>query len=623
MNWRADLGTDLSGAWHDCRLRWRPLLAAGVACRIATAVLLPAAFAGLMRLALAGSGQAVLTDLDLLYFVQSPVGLLGLLILGAATVAVVAIEIGVLLTILCQPPAVASVADALDGTLARGSRFFRVAMRLVVATLVWMAPAALLAAATYTALLSEFDINYYLAERPPAFWAAAAIAVAIGGYVAIVGLKLATDWFLALPITLLEEMEPRQVRSLSQQRTVEDRWLLRGWITLWAASTVLLSSTATLAVGLVAKLIAPLWPHSLTATAAGVGLGLIALLAVSLAVNLVSSIAFAAMLRRLYLRFGGVEPDSALRHQQHAERRVPWLTTSRVAVGGALVTLAAATLGFVAIGGVSLEDDVLVIGHRGSPRSAPGNTLASIHAAIDDGADWVEIDVQETADGEVVVFHDSDFMKAAGIDLKTWDATRDRLDSIDLGSRFGPEFAGEGVPTFAAVLEACHDRVGVVVELKYYGHDVALEERVIEIVEQAGMIDQTKFMSLHRPGVEKFRSLRPKWETGVLLSVAVGGTKRLDADFLAINAKFASRKLLRASHRDGRAVYAWTVNDPVAMSALISRGVDGLITDLPADAKRVLAERATMTPVARLLIDLADRFPALARSPARPNPIEP
>ena len=56
--------------------------------------------------------------------------------------------------------------------------------------------------------------------------------------------------------------------------------------------------------------------------------------------------------------------------------------------------------------------------------------MAAIRAAIDANADWVEIDVQETADGEVVVFHDSDFMKVAGVDLKIWDATSEDLGDI-------------------------------------------------------------------------------------------------------------------------------------------------------------------------------------------------
>ena len=80
------------------------------------------------------------------------------------------------------------------------------------------------------------------------------------------------------------------------------------------------------------------------------------------------------------------------------------------------------------------------------------------------GADWVEIDVQETADGEVIVIHDSDFMKLAGVDLKVWDATFEQARTIDIGGWFDPEFAGERVPTLREVLETARGRSHVVIE---------------------------------------------------------------------------------------------------------------------------------------------------------------
>ena len=72
----------------------------------------------------------------------------------------------------------------------------------------------------------------------------------------------------------------------------------------------------------------------------------------------------------------------------------------------------------------------MVIAHRGAAGKAPENTMASIRQAIEDGTDWIEIDVQETADGKVVVIHDSDFMKLAGVNMKVWDGTLHELKAI-------------------------------------------------------------------------------------------------------------------------------------------------------------------------------------------------
>ena len=79
--------------------------------------------------------------------------------------------------------------------------------------------------------------------------------------------------------------------------------------------------------------------------------------------------------------------------------------------------------------------------------------MASVRRAIADGADWVEIDVQESRDGQVVVFHDSDFMKLSGNPLKIWDGDLLAIQQQDIGSWFAPEFAAERVPTLAQVLE--------------------------------------------------------------------------------------------------------------------------------------------------------------------------
>lgn len=268
------------------------------------------------------------------------------------------------------------------------------------------------------------------------------------------------------------------------------------------------------------------------------------------------------------------------------------------------VVLAAAS-GVAAIHSVRLDDDVEIMAHRGSSREAPENTMAAFRKAIEAGADWIELDVQETADGEVVVFHDSDFMKLSGRKLKIWDATMDDLKEIDIGSWYSPDFKEERVPTLAEVLDECKGKIKVNIELKYYGHDQQLEQRIVEIVESRGMASDVVAMSLKKNGVTKLKALRPDWKVGLLMSVSAGNLKKVEADFLAVNARFASRNLIRTGHRAGKEVYVWTVNDAFTMSTMISRGVDGILTDKPALARQVLEQRAQMSGPERLLLELA------------------
>jgi len=253
--------------------------------------------------------------------------------------------------------------------------------------------------------------------------------------------------------------------------------------------------------------------------------------------------------------------------------------------------------------------------HRGASADAPENTLAAMELAITEGADWVELDVQETRDGEVVVIHDSDLKKIGGSGLKVFESSLAELQSVDIGSWKDPSFSGQRIPTLQQVLELCKDRIKILIELKYYGQEERLEERVAKLVEAAGMQNQIVVMSLSYPGIQKMKSIRPDWKVGLLASVAIGDITRLEADFFAINATFANRAFIKRVHKQNQKVLVWTVNDPISMSAMMSKGADGIITDKPALAATVRNERSEMSVHERMMIQLAS---FIGKEPVRP-----
>jgi glycerophosphoryl diester phosphodiesterase len=308
---------------------------------------------------------------------------------------------------------------------------------------------------------------------------------------------------------------------------------------------------------------------------------------------------------RLYLGAGGSRQPGALLERDAvgggAGRQLS--RAVRTAVAAVLIL---ATLGVVLVvfNVASRNEPVLVIAHRGASAEAPENTMAAFRLGADHGADFVELDVQESADGEVVVVHDSDLMKAGGSPLKIWEAPAAALRAVDIGSRKGPQFSGERVPTLDEVFTHLRGRVRVVVELKSYGHAQRLEERVVEIVEAAGVVNDTIFMSLDHGMVRRLKQLRPAWRVGVLVATAVGDATALEGDFLAVQASMATRAFVRRAHRSGRDVYVWTVNDPAWMFASMANGVDGLITDVPDVARAVIERRAGMSDAQRVLVAL-------------------
>ncbi len=140
------------------------------------------------------------------------------------------------------------------------------------------------------------------------------------------------------------------------------------------------------------------------------------------------------------------------------------------------------------------------------------------------------------------------------------------------------------------------------IELKSYGYDQQLEQRVIDLVEAAEMQQEVAIISLKLSALRKVRALRPDWPTGLLIPVAVGNPARIDADFLAVSSNNVNRALLRAAHARRKAVQVWTINDSLHMSRLIDAGVDGIITDDPALLRELIEERAEMTPLETMLL---------------------
>jgi len=180
-----------------------------------------------------------------------------------------------------------------------------------------------------------------------------------------------------------------------------------------------------------------------------------------------------------------------------------------------------------------------------------------------------------------------------------------QVREIDVGSWFDSEFADQRPPTLAEVLRIVKGRGRLIIEFKYYGHDERLEERVIELVEQADMVNDVMIMSLEHKGVRKMRELRPDWTVGLLAAQAAGNLAQLDVDFLAVKSGLVMPELILAAKNSGKQVFVWTLNDAYSMTRAISLGVDGIITDEPMLARQVLEERAALTPTEHLLLHTA------------------
>lgn len=251
--------------------------------------------------------------------------------------------------------------------------------------------------------------------------------------------------------------------------------------------------------------------------------------------------------------------------------------------------------------GSALSDEILVetqiTAHRGSSKTAPENTMAAIEAAIEELADYAEIDVQMTKDGVVVLGHDSNLKRVAGVNRAISSLTWEELQGLDVGSWFSSQFAGERIPTLLEVMEASKGRMSLNIEIKNVGKGSTLPEAVVGLILDNGMEEHCVVTSTSLNYLKQVKEISPEIRTGYIISAAYGDFYSSDAvDFISIRSSFVNEALVENAHAQGKAIHAWTVNSKSEMERLRLLGVDNLITDYPVLAREIIyREEATET----------------------------
>lgn len=232
---------------------------------------------------------------------------------------------------------------------------------------------------------------------------------------------------------------------------------------------------------------------------------------------------------------------------------------------------------------------VTITAHRGSSKEAPENTMASMKKAVDDLADFVEIDVQETKDGAVVLGHDTTLKRVAGINRPISAYTLKELETLDVGKWFSSEYAGEQIPSLEKVLEYCKGKVSVNIELKNVGGNSDLPDKVAALIQNYQMKEQCLVTSVRLSYLARVKELDPEIRTGYIVSAAYGNYYSSDdIDFISLRSSFVTERLVEAAHEKGKAVHAWTVNTKSEMERMKMLGVDSIITDYPVLAREIV-----------------------------------
>lgn len=234
------------------------------------------------------------------------------------------------------------------------------------------------------------------------------------------------------------------------------------------------------------------------------------------------------------------------------------------------------------------RNDIRVTAHRGGARLAPENTVSAVKSAIRSRADYAEIDVQQTEDGEIILLHDGSLERVTGIDRKAGEMSYAEIRALDAGSWFAEDFRGEKIPTLEEVMECCRGKIRLNIEIKNNGCNEDIAGRVVRIIEKQDFEEKCVVTSMNYECLERIRELNSDIITGYTMSVAYGDISGLDAaDFFSVNYACLSREFVKTAHEQGKAVCVWTLNDPGEIQRAIDCGADNIITDDPELVRRI------------------------------------
>lgn len=219
--------------------------------------------------------------------------------------------------------------------------------------------------------------------------------------------------------------------------------------------------------------------------------------------------------------------------------------------------------------------------HRGASVKYPENTMAAFIGAKNLGADWIELDVQQTKDKKIVVSHDTNLGRVTGVNKDIIDLNYDEIKKLDAGSFFDKKFKNEKIPLLSDVLEFANDNnIRLNIELKPTGKEIDFEKQVIDLIKEYHFEARCVITSQIYDVLKNVKSVDKNIKTVYVMSIAIGDITDAEyADAFSVEANNVNSSLVTKVHNDGKELYAWTVNTEASINEMIDMNVDNIITD--------------------------------------------
>ncbi len=242
--------------------------------------------------------------------------------------------------------------------------------------------------------------------------------------------------------------------------------------------------------------------------------------------------------------------------------------------------------------------NTVIFAHRGACALAPENTISSFELAVTHQTDAVELDAKLSKDGVVMVIHDPTLERTTNGTGKVNEHTLAELKALDAGSKFNAKYAGEKIPTLEEVFEAVGKKVLVNVELTNYSSPKDdLIAKVAEVVKRQKMQDRVLFSSFIPKNLKMMKELLPDTPVALLCLEGLGGMFSRSIFLTHVSPSIIHPYLtdvdpmyVRMEHRRHRRVHVWTVNAEQDIKHMLAMRVDGIFTDDPQKARKLMAK---------------------------------
>lgn len=526
--------------------------------------------------ALRWAGVASLTHLNVGEVLVSPAAVVALAVLACVACVVVLVQQGVFLLIGDRLVAGRPISlRALAADLARATRkLASPQLALFLGYCFVLVPVGGFGAAAF--LVQGIAIPNFIITELAKFDGGLAVYGVFLAVVLYLNLRLVLS--LAVFLTTDASVAASMAASWRMTRRTSARLLAMFAVVVGAAALVL---AAVVAVGILPTRLADAVAPAAAPVVAGLSLTVVQVVAFLVAG------AVAALTTQIVVRV--TRARSALPDADASRREV---TSPRPAVrigvglGVAAALVAVSVLNTRAMTALADETPTLVIAHRGDTSAGVENSIAALDSAAALGADYVELDVLQTADGGLVVFHDLTLRRLAGSDRAVADLTLAELT----GTTISQNGFTATIPSLAEFVDRAKELdVPLLVELKKHGRETdTFVDDVVALLRAESVAETYLVQSIYPDQVDEVRAAAPEIAVGQVVPFARGGIGDPPVDFLAIEEFSYTPRVRTEARAAGIELFVWTVNDPAAMRRYLRTGADGLITGAPREA---VAER--------------------------------